>query len=408
MTTELTNPVNIVSTSIGNVMAWVENHGYKGYDPGDGSLSFLRHLTCDSQFLSRLLTAAVLRSPFEVRPWIGIRPHTSTKGMGYMGWGYVRMYAFTKEEKYRNLADNCFEWLMANYSVGYEGYCWGNHFAFTTRAGTIAQHTPTIVWSSLIGLAFLEAYETTGAPDYLRVAASTCEFIKALPREVTGCGTCISYVPHKQSSIHNSNMLGAALLARVATHTKDPESIQLAQEAMLYSCSRQHANGAWFYGEESRYHWIDSFHTGYNLDCLKRYITSSGDRSLVPNLEKGLEFFQNSFFEKNGCPKYYNDKRYPIDIQCAAQAIDTLTYLWDRNPRSLELAQQVALWTIANMQAADGHFYYRDLGWKKVKTPMLHWGQATTFKALAHLLGKIAKAEATEDGGRILASQSCN
>jgi hypothetical protein len=41
------------------------------------------------------------------------------------------------------------------------------------------------------------------------------------------------------------------------------------------------------------------------------------------------------------------------------------------------------------MQARDGHFYYRDLGWKKVKTPMFHWGQGTMFKALAHLLSKV-------------------
>ncbi len=41
------------------------------------------------------------------------------------------------------------------------------------------------------------------------------------------------------------------------------------------------------------------------------------------------------------------------------------------------------------MQAPDGHFYYRDLGWKKVKTPMLHWGQGTMFKALAHILRKV-------------------
>ena len=41
------------------------------------------------------------------------------------------------------------------------------------------------------------------------------------------------------------------------------------------------------------------------------------------------------------------------------------------------------------MQAPDGHFYYRDLGWKKVKTPMFHWGQGTMFKALVHLLSKL-------------------
>ena len=42
------------------------------------------------------------------------------------------------------------------------------------------------------------------------------------------------------------------------------------------------------------------------------------------------------------------------------------------------------------MQAPDGHFYYRDLGWTKVATPMLHWGQATMVKALALLLDKLA------------------
>ena len=55
------------------------------------------------------------------------------------------------------------------------------------------------------------------------------------------------------------------------------------------------------------------------------------------------------------------------------------------------------------MQAPDGHFYYRDLGWKKVKTPMLHWGQGTMFKALAHLLtkmsGKSRISEHDDDAG---------
>jgi hypothetical protein len=41
------------------------------------------------------------------------------------------------------------------------------------------------------------------------------------------------------------------------------------------------------------------------------------------------------------------------------------------------------------MQAPDGHFYYRDLGWTMIKTPMFHWGQGTMFKALAHLLSKL-------------------
>jgi hypothetical protein len=61
----------------------------------------------------------------------------------------------------------------------------------------------------------------------------------------------------------------------------------------------------------------------------------------------------------------------------------------EEDPGSLVLAAKVADWTIDNMQAEDGHFYYRDLGWKTVRTPMLHWGQGTMLKALAVLLEKL-------------------
>lgn len=383
-----------VQKSIAAVAQWVEAHDYRAYDPGDGDLSFLRHLTFDVHFLRRLLTAAVLRVPFNIRPWIGIRPHRSTKGTGYMGWGYTKLYAITGEPEQRRRAEACFDWLIGNHSPGYAQYCWGNHFSFSTRAGTIPRYTPSIVWSSLIGLAFLEAYEVLENAKYLEVATSTAEWVKTLPREETRSGVCLSYVPFKQSSIHNSNMLGAALLARVAAHTEDGEARELAREAMRYSCSRQLPDGAWYYGEAPMYHWIDNFHTGYNLDCLKRYIESTGDREYEARLQRGFEYFTAQFFETDGRPKYYHNKAEPTDIQCAAQAIDTLSYFSDTQPGALELAARVARWTIENMQAPDGHFYYRDLGWKKIKVPMFHWGQGTMFKALTHLLSKLLHGKA--------------
>jgi len=377
-----------ITTSIDKLTNWVEAHGYKAYDPGDGDLSFLRHLTFNRHFPRRLLTAAVLRTPFHIRPWIGIKPHTSTKGMGYIGWGHTKMFATTGREEYRKRAAFCFDWLMTNRSPGYQEYCWGNHFAFSTRAGTIPRYTPTIVWSSLIALAFLEAYETFGEPQYLDVAISTAGWVKKLPREQTSSGVCLSYVPFMQSSIHNSNMLGGALLSRTAKYSGDDEALELAREAMRYSCTRQNEDGAWFYGAAPKYHWIDNFHTGYNLDCLKRYQESTGDRSFAANLEQGFKYFVANFFEADGLPKYYHNQAQPIDIQCAAQAIDTSAFFSDTDPESLKLSEKVAHWTIRRMQDPDGHFYYRDLGWRKVKTPMFHWGQGTTFKALAHLLNR--------------------
>ena len=377
--------------SIGKVAQWVEARGYKAYDPGDGSMSFLRALAFN-QFMERLLTATVLRVPFNLRPWIGIKPHTSTKGMGYMAWGYLWMHQLTQDKTYAERAVSCLSWLMQQRSSCTKYYCWGNHFTFVTRNGRLPAHEPTIVWSSLIGQAFLKAYDVLQDSRYLDVAASVADWVLTLPRERTDQGTCLSYVGYAQSSIHNSNMLGAGFLAGVARHTKKEELNVVARDAMLYSCSRQLPDGAWYYGEAPKNHWIDSFHTGYNLDSLRRYIDATGDESFEPQLERGFEYFKNNFFLADGTPKYFHDRTAPIDIQCASQCIDTLTFFSDRDPSALEMAFRVAHWTMENMQDADGHFYYRDLGWKKIKTPMFHWGQATMFKALAHLMAAMEPA----------------
>jgi hypothetical protein len=55
----------------------------------------------------------------------------------------------------------------------------------------------------------------------------------------------------------------------------------------------------------------------------------------------------------------------------------------------MELANKVATWTIKNMQDRSGYFYYRRYPLITAKTPYFHWGQATMYKALAHLLSRL-------------------
>jgi len=384
--------------SIAAVASWVESHGYKAYDPGDGNLSFLNALTFNNLLLERLLQQSVYRAPFNVRPLYGIKPHTSTKGMGYFAWGYLKLYAINKEGRFKDRAVACLDWLIKNKSPGYSQYCWGNHFPFSTRSGKTPALEPIVPWTTLIAQAFLEAYRILGDTKYLDIASSAGDWVLALPREKTPSGACISYVAFKQNSIHNSNMLAAALLAQLGVLAKNTRALDAAKEAMVYSCSRQNSDGSWDYGEHPKYHWIDNFHIGYNLDSLKRYRESTGDKTFDHHIQRGFEYFKTHFFESNGRPKYYHDKAYPIDIQCAGQAIDTLTFFSDDDSEAFGLAQKVAHWTIDNMQARDGHFYYRDLGWAMNKTPMFHWGQGTMFKALAHLLTKVEMGSKSRPG----------
>jgi hypothetical protein len=368
------------------VQRWVEDHRYEGYEPFDCLSSPLGNLTRVSPLLDRLLQQVGRQSPINFRPLLGVKPLPSTKGRGYMAAGYLALYRLTGDTSYRGKAVACFDWLMANKSPKFSEYSWANHFDYASRGGRYGTHESIIVWSALIGQAFLDGFELLHDQRYLRVAESVCRWIMALPREKTESGTCLSYHMLEQNSVHNASMLGAALLARTWRHSRRQEYYDLAADVMLYSCSRLREDGSWWYGEAEKYHWIDNFHTGYNLDSLKCYVDSTGDPTFAPQLNRAFDYFKNTFFEESGRPKYYHNRTFPIDIQCNSQAIETLAKFSDRGVDVLRLAERVADWTIENMQDGTGYFYYRRYPLMAARIPMLHWGQATMFHALSLLL----------------------
>jgi len=382
----------LVFESIRKVQKWVEDHDYKGYEPFDGLSSWARPLAFGTILGDRLLMQLIRQSPVNLRPLFGVTPKDSTKGRGYMAGGYLILYRVTGNEEYKNKAIECLLWLDKNKAKKYARHSWANCFDFSSRGGRYTSEDPIIVWTSLIGQAYLDAYETIGDQWFLEIAQSVCGWIMDLPREKTSTGDCLSYLMPVQNTIHNANMLGAAMLARTAKKTGNHDFMEVARSAMQYSVSRQLPDGSWWYAEYPGHQWIDNFHTGYNLDSLKRYLENSGDETWRPNLMKGLEFFKAHFFEDSGRPKYYHTRTYPVDSQCASQAIETLATFSDLDPSCLDLSLKVARWTIENMQDADGHFYYRQypLG-IKAKAPMLHWAQATTFKGLAMLHEKLVQ-----------------
>ena len=381
---------SFIEDSLSRVQAWVEQRGYKGYEPFDGLGSRVRPLTLGNLLGDRLLLQLIRQAPFNLRPLLGVRPEESTKGRAYMASGYLKLFKLTGDQAYVSKAESCLSWLKANKAPGYSHYSWGNHYDFATRVGRIPRLEPIIPWSSLVGQCFLDAFETLQRREYLDVAVSVCRWVLALPRTATSSGACLAYTAHNKTTVHAASMLGAALLARTGSLAADQSFIQVAKEAMNYTCTRQNADGSWYYAEEDNCKWIDSFHTGYNLDSLKCYLDATGDATYQESFRLGLRFFKDNFFEADGRPKYYHDKVYPVDIQCASQAIDTLTSCTECDPECLPLATRVAAWTIENMQDPRGYFYYRQLPFMTVRTPMLHWGQATMYKALSQLLSRLS------------------
>jgi polysaccharide biosynthesis protein VpsJ len=379
---------NQVYESISRLSGWLEKNEYRGFDTFDGlSARLLRPFTFNNKYLRIALQQVVRRFPVNLRPLIGVAKSHSTKGMGFLARGFVRLHQATGDTAWRDKAEFTLQWLIDHKAPGYTGAAWGNHFDYQSRVSYVPKGVPSIVWTSLIGHAFLDAHGDFHDDCFLEAAVSACEHIlHDLSTFAEGDSLCISYFPKQSVQVHNANTLGAGLLARTYAHTRKESYRVLAQKAIQYTAGHQRPDFSWYYGEPSGLHWVDNFHTAYVLDSLKYYAEGTGDCQFDGKLKAGYEYWKSTFFLADGTPKYYDHKTLPLDIQCCSQAIDTLVFFNDSDPDALELALKVAQWTIRNMQDRTGYFYYRRYSrWLVNKTPTLHWGQATMLCALAGL-----------------------
>ncbi len=388
ITMQTTGEAKQILESIVVLNDWLAKNDYSAYDTFDGlSSRFLRPLTFETRLLRTVLQQGVRRFPFNLRPAVGINKSKSTKGMGFLARAFIRLHKATGAPEWRVKAESALEWLIENRSPDYTEACWGNHFDYQSRTFYLPKGMPTVVWTSLIGHAFLDGYDHFRNDRYLQIATSACEHIlKDLSHHQDGAGTCISYIPSAKSLVHNANTLGGSLLARTYSCTGNQTYLELARGAMQYTAQYQRPDGSWWYGEKPNLHWVDNFHTAYVLDCFKFYTEYTKDRQFEPAMMAGYEYWKETFFLHDGTPRYYDQKTLPLDIQCSSQAVDTLVFFNDRDPENLALALKVAQWTIKNMQDSSGYFYYRRYSpWLVNRTPTLHWGQATMLCALAGL-----------------------
>jgi hypothetical protein len=219
------------------------------------------------------------------------------------------------------------------------------------------------------------------------VARSACDFIlRDLNIAHEADTICFSYTPIDDSKVHNANYLGASLLVRTYSFTHEEDLLDYGRRAYEYSTRHQQDDGSWFYGEARTQNWIDSFHTGFNLEALHWYEKSLKERKYEPQIRKGLEFYSDNFFLEDGAPKYYHNLTYPIDIHCSAQALVTLSKLRDYNNRIISTLEKVLQWTIGNMQDSEGFFYFRKGRIWTNRIPYMRWSQAWMLHGLTTVL----------------------
>jgi len=267
-------------------------------------------------------------------------------------------------------------------------WCWGYSFPWQTRTVLVPRGAPNLVCTTFVANALLDAYDQDRDSRWFEMAQSAAEYLldELYWTESDGVAGFAYPLPTSRARVHNANFLGAALLCRIHSYSRDEKFLAPALSVARYSASKQEPDGSWDYGELSTQRWKDNFHTGFNLCALRSIGQYAQTSEFERQLKRGFEFYLSRFFRDDGAPKYFDDRVYPIDAHSVAQSIITLISLKDLDGGSASMAYRVFQWAMSNMWDRQGYFYYRALRIGRIKISYMRWSQAWMLLALSMLL----------------------
>lgn len=380
-----------IQNSIIKLEEYIEKENFKGYDPYDTLLSPLPFRKL-GKWLPVLTIQFQKRNPINIRPLLGITKAYNPKAMGLFLQAYSILYQKYPKQEYKKKMDFLFYWLKKNYSEGYSGYCWGYNFPWASPAKYLEPFIPSAVVTGFIVKGIYQYYMASGNPEAIKILKNIEPFIlNNLPIKKDNTGICFSYTPIMKDCCYNASLLAAGSLARIYTLNKNKLLFPYIINAVKFVISRQKEDGRWNYsidlrtGKERKQ--ID-FHQGYILESIFeiKNILDIKDQKLEDALRKGADFYFKQQFLPEGRSKWRLPKEYPVDIHNQSQGVITFSKLMDYNKDYLPFSKTIANWTIKNMQASDGHFYYQNFKYYKNKIPYMRWSQAWMLLALTTLL----------------------
>lgn len=358
---------------------------YEGFDHFDGLSSKLSGIS-GNHFYKRLFLQTLSRVPLNIRPIVGIKKHVSAKVISDLISTYVNIYDLDKKVYHTRLR-NLFKILLKLCSKK-SIYCsWGLPFDFVSRNGFMSKDTPNVITTYYAVNALLDLYEISKDENIIKKAESAALFlINEVGYKTCATGLYFGYYPGKIEPIHNSSVLVAALLSRINLFINSNEISRLAEQAISYTCSCQNTDGSWYYGENRNLKWIDNFHTGYVLEAIYNYQKYTGNTRFNLHVSNGLKFFLNNLIYDGFLPKYYSNRKYPIDSQTIAQTILTYYIFKNEIDKSDEKINDLFFWTLNNFYSDKGYFYFRIYPLYKIKIPYLRWSTSTILVSLSKLI----------------------
>jgi hypothetical protein len=369
------------------LLAYCLKNDWAGHDPYDAlnSQLFKSLPLLDSKIPRLALTQILKRSPINVRGLALVPKTQNPKAMALFLRALLQLPETIVEGR-ADLIRYMVDRLMALRSTDTKYWAWGYSFPWQGRSILVPAGAPNLVCTNFVAEALLNCRAQGRDERCLEMAVSAAEYILNDLYWTEGERAGFSYpMPGLRGETHNANLLAAALFCRVYRLTGEKKFLEPALRVTRQSVLKQHADGSWLYGENPSQHWIDNFHTGYNLEALRSIGNSLETSEFESSLRKGFEFYRGHFFRADAAPKYFHDQAYPLDIHCVAQSILTLLEFQDLDSGNVALAHSVFNWAMKHMWDDRGFFYYRVLRLCTIRTSYMRWSQAWMLLALSSL-----------------------
>lgn len=327
------NFTHIDWTIIKEIEGHLEKNDFKGYDPydfigNDFFVFFLKKNNVISRKLRGLLSLIEEINPLLIRKLFFIKKRKNNKSLGLLAYAFLVKYEYTKDEHYLIKAEKLLNYLLDNPSLGYYGLCWGYPFHWYSRL-YLKKNTPSTVVTTIIALAFYKHIEVTKSNNYLEVINRIKQFYLEdlnLYKEDKK-GYCFSYTPSDTFKVHNANLFTGLFFAHYYSIYDDSFSKTLCNEIVSFVINEQNLDGSFNYWSGEKESIIDHFHTGYVLRHLNSIIELTSLNNYKTNLEKGIKYFLEKLYSKDGHPKFSNNMEYPIDCHSVAESILCLVKL---------------------------------------------------------------------------------
>ncbi|HET9475111.1 MAG TPA: hypothetical protein VFO82_14525 [Steroidobacteraceae bacterium] len=378
------------------LFTYCRDEDWAGHDPYDALNSpFLAPDGWTPKLVRLAATQFLKRSPIDLR-WMLRVPRTQNAKAFALNLRSVLALEGLGLVDTDGLADYFIAGLERMRAPGQKYWNWGYSFPWQTRTVCVPRDTPNLVCTTFVADALLQAWERRQDDKLLDMALSAGRYIGETLYYENGNGLAsFSYPsPGLSSTIHNANLLAAALLLRIESAAPGTQAVDRALKAARYSAGCQRADGSWAYGENSKQGWVDNFHTGYNLSALRTIARIRGSDEYAERVNRGFAFYRAHFLREDGAARYFHDNTWPIDIHCVAQTILTFLEFSDIDPDAGHHAQMACQWALENMWDEQGYFHYRKLRFGSITTSYMRWSQAWMLLALATLAAHRA-------GGRV-------